>query len=169
MSTARARSWRGGDVLGGQRDTRHLYRVQTIGFAATTPWRAGDASRIQHRFIGSQQDAGQADSMRARPIDDPLPAQSTGMIVGPGQQHSRAVVVGGHGQFGQDRSGRADHGGDMGVGMGVHTDDDINLFCQDLHCGCFPPIGDTRTASAREEVTRRHICDESRDIGRTGF
>jgi len=74
--------------------------------------------------------------VRAGAVDDPLPAQVAGLICGPGQQGGRATIVGVDGEFGQYRSGGTEHGGGMGVGVRVDADDDINLFCQDRHCGC---------------------------------
>ncbi|GAB3838507.1 hypothetical protein GCM10027610_082390 [Dactylosporangium cerinum] len=55
----------------------------------------------------------------------------------------------------------------MGVGVGVHADDRVNAicesFCQDGRHEVSSVWHDVRTASAREAVTQRHICDESRD------
>jgi hypothetical protein len=64
------------------------------------PCRAGDAGCVQYRFAGGQHDTGNAYPMRARPIEDLLSARSTSMLVGPAQQHGRALVLDGHGQLG---------------------------------------------------------------------
>jgi hypothetical protein len=51
--------------------------------------------------------------------------------------------------------------------VGIHADDRVNTicesFCQDRWHKISSGWDDVRTASAREAVTRRHICDESRD------
>lgn len=55
----------------------------------------------------------------------------------------------------------------VGVGVSVHADDRVDAicesFCQDGRHEVSSSWADIRTASAREAITRRHNCDESRD------
>ncbi len=122
----------GGQPGPGQGVAGGAFGVDHIGLRPVSAGGADRAVELDDQLAPLGEVAGQPGAVAAGAFHRP-PAEPA-VLLGEGEQLGVAVRVGSDGGGGQHRAGLdRDQRGSVGVGVGVHADDELDQFCQHGH------------------------------------